>query len=137
MTDESPRVSGPAARESRKPAAVYGVGDEPDPRFSLANERTTLAWLRTSMAIVAGGIALISLASLADLPRWTPLIGAAACIGGAAVATSAVIGWQRVERALRLKRPLPAPRALLPLAIGIGLVGLVVVILSIVELTGR
>ena len=33
--------------DQRKPASVYGQGDEPDPRFSLANERTALAWQRT------------------------------------------------------------------------------------------
>jgi putative membrane protein len=30
---------------------VYGVGTEPDPRFSLANERTYLAWVRTERAL--------------------------------------------------------------------------------------
>ena len=31
----------------RRPLSVYGHGEEPDPRFSLANERTALAWMRT------------------------------------------------------------------------------------------
>ena len=42
----------------RFPASVYGVGEEPDPRFSLANERTFLAWTRTALALIAGGVAL-------------------------------------------------------------------------------
>lgn len=33
-------------------------GEEPDPRFTLANERTFLAWIRTSLAFLAGGVAL-------------------------------------------------------------------------------
>lgn len=33
-------------------------GAEPDPRFSLANERTYLAWLRTSLGLIASGIAV-------------------------------------------------------------------------------
>ena len=45
------------ARE-RFPRSVYAAGDEPDPRFTLANERTYLAWIRTSLALLAGGIAL-------------------------------------------------------------------------------
>jgi uncharacterized membrane protein YidH (DUF202 family) len=29
---------------------LYGEGSEPDYRFSLANERTLLAWVRTALA---------------------------------------------------------------------------------------
>ena len=54
--------SGPARRQ-RWPARVYGTGAEPDYRFSLANERTFLAWLRTSMALVAGAVALDAFAT--------------------------------------------------------------------------
>lgn len=137
-TDEDASVPEPERtpdeRVTRRPASVYGVGQEPDPRFSMANERTALAWMRTSLAIVAGGIALISLASLADLPRWTPLIGAIACLGGGACAVRALSGWAHIERSLRLDRPLPAPRALLPLAVGVATLAVVMVVLSIVEL---
>ncbi|HET8599341.1 MAG TPA: DUF202 domain-containing protein [Segeticoccus sp.] len=121
----------------RRPGKVYQVGEEPDPRFSLANERTALAWMRTALAIVAGGVALVSLASVTSMPAWTPLVGAAACVGGGITALRAVFGWRRVERALREKRPLPAPHALLPLAIGVGLLSLVMVGLSLVELARR
>ena len=42
----------------RFPRRVYGVGTEPDARFSLANERTFLAWIRTALALIAAGVAL-------------------------------------------------------------------------------
>lgn len=42
---------------TRFPRRVFGEGQEPDARFSLANERTFLAWIRTSMALLAGGVA--------------------------------------------------------------------------------
>ena len=42
----------------RWPSWVYGAGSTPDPRFSMANERTFLAWVRTSLALLAGGVAL-------------------------------------------------------------------------------
>ena len=64
--------------DDRKPDSVYGVGHEPDPRFSLANERTALSWMRTALALVAGGVAIVSLSSLSTLPAWSALVGAAA-----------------------------------------------------------
>jgi putative membrane protein len=89
--------------DQRKPQSVYAHGDEPDPRFSLANERTALAWMRTALALVAAGIAIISISSLGVVPRWTALIGAASYLGGALLAWRAVAGWARVERAQRAK----------------------------------
>ena len=102
--------------DQRKPASVYGQGDEPDPRFSLANERTALAWMRTALALVAAGIAIISISSLGTVPRWTAVVGAVSCGGGALLAWRAVAGWARVERALRLRKALPSPLALATLA---------------------
>ena len=32
---------------------------DPDYRFTLANERTLLAWLRTSLALIAAGVAVV------------------------------------------------------------------------------
>lgn len=119
--------------EDRKPASVYGVGEEPDPRFTLANERTALAWMRTALALVAGGIALISVSSLADLPRWAALVGGAACAGGALLSLRAVSGWARTERALRVKEPLPAPRALFVLGVAIAVLSLVTLGLGVLQ----
>ena len=48
--------------QRRFPASVYREGEEPDPRFSLANERTFLAWVRTALALYAGAFALEALA---------------------------------------------------------------------------
>jgi putative membrane protein len=120
--------------EQRKPASVYGQGEEPDPRFSLANERTALAWMRTALALVGAGVAIISISSLATVPRWTALIGAASCVGGALLAWRAVAGWGRVELALRTKRPLPSPHALTTLAGGVIVLAVLMLVLGVVEL---
>lgn len=120
--------------EERRPRSVYGVGDEPDPRFTLANERTALAWMRTALALVGGGVAIVSLASLPDLPRWTAGVGAVACVAGAVIGIRTVQGWAHTERALRLREPLPAPRTLPLLAGGIVVLGAVALVLSVIEL---
>ena len=87
-------VSGP----ERRTRWVYGVGEEPDPRFSLANERTALAWLRTAVAFIAGGIALIPFADAGALPQWALALGLAAALGGAVVAIRGARSWARIRR---------------------------------------
>jgi inner membrane protein YidH len=98
--------------DSRRPRAVYGLGGEPDPRFSMANERTALAWVRTALAFVAAGVGLTSVARIAGLSRLLDVVAAALCVLGALLAVVAVLGWRRRELAMRLDRPLPAPFAL-------------------------
>lgn len=85
---------------------VYDVGDEPDPRFSLANERTFLAWVRTAMALIAGGIALHSLHVVRT--EWLRTTVAVALLAlGAGCTFAAYLRWRNVERAMRLREPLP------------------------------
>lgn len=109
--------------DNRQPASVYGVGTEPDPRFSLANERTALAWVRTGLALVAGGVALTTLGELAEAGAFLDVIAALACLAGGTLAVGALVSWRRAERALRLQQPLPAPATLPFLVVGIALIG--------------
>jgi len=120
--------------DQRTLQSVYGQGDEPDPRFSLANERTALARMRTALALVAAGIAIISISGLAIMLRWTALIGAASCVGGAVLAWWAVARW---ERALRRKEPLPPPHALAILAGAVIVLATLMLVLSVFELSRR
>ena len=120
--------------EERRPRSVYGVGTEPDARFSLANERTALAWLRTGLALVAGGVALTTLASFGAGNMFLDLVAALACVGGGVLALAALSGWRRRERALRLGEPLPAPRILPALVVAVALFALLMVAYVIVQL---
>ena len=94
-------------RGDRRPAWVYSVGTEPDPRFSLANERTLLAWIRTSLALAAGGLALFFTDEL--FGDWSALLSAAAFSISIVVVVGALGRWARMERALRRGDGLPAP----------------------------
>ena len=42
--------------------------NEPDPRFTLANERTFLTWLSTSLALSAGGVAMAAVSADVFVP---------------------------------------------------------------------
>lgn len=103
----------PAARRGWE-SRVLGGGEEPDPRFTLANERTFLAWTRTSLAFLAGGIALAAfpLEQISDEIRTLTAIFVVAI--GLLISGGAAMRWLRVERAMRHKRPLPIP-AIVPL----------------------
>jgi putative membrane protein len=87
---------------------VYGVGAEPDPRFTLANERTFLAWVRTSLALSASGVALEALA--VPVAPDLRLACAILLVGlGILAPVQAWTGWVATERAMRRSRPLPSP----------------------------
>ena len=105
----------------RRPHWVYDAGQEPDPRFSLANERTFLAWVRTALGIIAGAVALHSLSlPAADTARSIVVL---LLLALATLCTLlACLRWARVERAMRLKQPLPA------FSLGLVLTGAIVVI---------
>jgi len=90
----------------RFPRRVYREGAEPDPRFSLANERTFLAWLRTALALFAAGVALEALEL--PIPPGLRLTAAGVFIAiGLVACLQAWLGWANTERALRRSRPLP------------------------------
>lgn len=114
----------------RFPTSVYSVGSEPDPRFSLANERTFLSWMRTSLALFAGGVALESLGLhlQPDLRRAASVV---LLIAGLISVVQAWVGWTGSERRLRTGEPLPSSPWSLPL-VAVVLVAGVLVLLAVV-----
>jgi putative membrane protein len=110
------------AAPARRPRRVYGEGGEPDPRFTLANERTYLAWIRTALALTAAGVALDAVALDLD-GRLHVTVSLVLVVLGASVPLQAWRGWARTERALRREEPLPSPAWAPVLAVGITAAG--------------
>ncbi|MFF9361371.1 YidH family protein [Streptomyces griseoluteus] len=113
-----------------EPERVRDQGSTPDYRFSLANERTFLAWLRTALALIGGGFAVDQF-----LPhlRWAWRVALALALLGAGVlcALRAVHHWVRCEQAMRRGEDLPVSRfpAVLSLLVAVVAVVMVVVVL--------
>ena len=112
------------------PSWVYGAGATPDPRFTMANERTFLAWVRTSLALLAGGVALdaVELDGPKGLQTTLSVILVVLGLLGAGAAWGR---WAATERAMRLRRPLPSTAVLAWFALVLMVVaaGLVVLVL--------
>ncbi|MER5809266.1 DUF202 domain-containing protein [Streptomyces sp. NPDC002033] len=116
------------------PKRLRDEGDTPDYRFSLANERTFLAWIRTALALVGGGFAVDQF--LPDL-RWGVRVGMALALlaVGAACALRAVNHWVRCERAMRRGEDLPLSRFPVLLSLGVGLVAATMVLVVLLGWT--
>jgi putative membrane protein len=106
-------------------------GDEIDPRFSFANERTFLAWIRTALALISVGLAVIQLLPPFDVPGGRRIIGLPLIAIGAAVAVVALRQWGANERAMREGRPLPSSRIPLLVALAIAVVGALALAISL------
>jgi putative membrane protein len=81
----------------------------PDPRFSLANERTFLAWNRTALALIGGGLAAAQLLHL-GVSEARLLIGLPLIALGAAAGVAGFGRWLTSELAMRSRTPLPRSR---------------------------
>jgi putative membrane protein len=104
-------------------------GSEPDYRFSLANERTFLAWIRTSLALLAGGVLLDQFST--KLAPHVVVLGLAVALGALSALLSllAYWRWRANEIAMRHGRPLPSTMVVPILASASLVVSAVIVIL--------
>jgi putative membrane protein len=108
-------------------------GIEPDPRFTLANERTFLTWLSTSLALSAGGVAMAVVPEHVFVPWVRTLLAVVLVLLSALAAVMAYPRWRHVQRALRRNDPLPPP-ALAPL-FGYGVAAVAVLALLLILLS--
>jgi putative membrane protein len=106
-----------------------GGEQEPDYRFTLANERTFLAWIRTALALIAGGVAVVQLVPEFGIPGGRDALGVLLTAGGGLLAVLAIRRWHRVQAAMRRDVDLPPTR--LPVLLGSALLAVTILVLVV------
>ena len=102
------------------PSPGPGPDDEPDYRFTLANERTYLAWMRTAIGLLAAGVGVAYLSGF-DVPGRT-FLAAALVVLAMSTGGLAYRHWRVTDRAIRAGDPLPRPPMIAVLSIAMTIV---------------
>ena len=106
--------------------------EEPDPRISLANERTFLAYNRTALALVVSGLAISGAEAVFDAPGWVYIVGVPLIAVGAAVAWFSRRRYEDVQAAVRRGEPLPPPPLVHVLSVSVALVAVAALVAVVV-----
>lgn len=102
-----PENPSPAHTRSRRAPRWRRAGEEPDYRFTLANERTFLAWIRTALAVLAAGVLLDQFSAKLRPHGLVIALAVALCVLAAALSMLAYGRWRNNEIAMRHKAALP------------------------------
>jgi len=77
-----------------------------DPRYTFANERTFLAWVRTALGLIAGAAAVHAVDT--GWPDWvSAMLSAVLAVTAGACSVLAWLRWHRAEAAIREGREVP------------------------------
>lgn len=106
-------------------------GNDPDYRWSLANERTFLAWFRTALALLAAAVAVVQLVPTFSIPGGRTVLGSALAVAGGGIPVFAYRRWAAVERSMRRRESLPYTIALVLAATMLAAVGLAILVLTL------
>lgn len=104
-------------------------GTEPDYRFTLANERTFLAWIRTSLSLLAGAVLLRQFGGTLLSQRATAILAVSLALIASLLSFTAYLHWKKNEIAMRHSRPLEPSFGIPLLSCAMLLVGAVLAML--------
>lgn len=108
-------------------------GPAVDYRFTLANERTFLAWIRTSLGLLAGGVAVHTLVQPFLITGFRRAIAVSCVVLAVVLAVGALLRWRQVTRAMDAGRALPQTVMVPILAVGIAVIAFIAGIAVLVE----
>jgi putative membrane protein len=101
-----------------------------DYRFTLANERTFLAYIRTALGLDAAGLAVKQFFEPSSIHLRLVLAIGVICLA-IAVAALGYWRWRAAERAMQLEAPLPPIR--LPVVLAVGMIALSSVAIALIS----
>lgn len=130
--EEAPASRGSLVRSGIS-IRLLGGGTEPDPRFTLANERTFLAWIRTSLALLSSGVAIEVFSADFFGPELRKTIAVLLLVLSLSIGGGSFFRWLNVERSMRRKTPLPLPFIAPILAVAGAFVATVMVVFVIIR----
>ena len=119
-------------RDSSDSRPLHEVGEAPDYRFTLANERTFLAWVRTALALMAAGVAVVQFVPGLTVVRHA--LGLLLIVLGGLLAGASYRHWERNERAMRLGETLPGSPIPRLVAAVLTLAAVAALVLTIVDM---
>lgn len=113
------------------PLPWWQKGERPDYRFSLANERTFLAWIRTSLALIAGGVGIEQFASHLGFQEMREALALCLLFAGAVLSFVAYRHWVATESAMRANADIPHTGLFLAIAAFVTALAAVLALMSI------
>lgn len=135
-TSSARRLQATERAHRRRHRPLFREGEEPDYRFTLANERTFLAWQRTALGLLAAAVAVIQFVPELAVPAARHILGLVLTILATVTAGVGLLRWRQVERAMRTGTSLPRHPTPAYLAVGLCVIGLLVFAVAVVRMAG-